>query len=384
MNKQREALEEIDQCFEAALVEGWIEALADGDIYRIRDIANRRLFYARGIAQQAAQQPAQAERERPVWQSLDSAPLDRPILLRDGDDIYKGQWDEGVRWVVFCGQPVVWEVDPKEWAEIPADQAQPVEAAFELLMRDITEQDPADPEHERTVSVNYDWLYERVQEAFASIQKPAQAEPDGWRFEKLPDDQYQVFLPDGGGCVVSERDDRIPAVVLARLASILSRQPRPPKAEPTSKVAEYQNALEKGLALICAAVGLENEHYDDDSKTDVENYLDCFKDAANWLEHAGVYWDRDAGCVVLSRPPKADSDGLIQFAKECLAVSRDGCDMDGGDIQELALKLGLIEPYTVTGPCGSDCVCAEVDDFPLTCYRDAELLRIDQRRPGND
>lgn len=37
---------------------------------------------------------------------------------------------------------------------------------FELLMRDIIEQEPADPDSDRTVSVNYEWLYSRIREAF--------------------------------------------------------------------------------------------------------------------------------------------------------------------------------------------------------------------------
>lgn len=35
-----------DGCFQAAFAEGWIEALADGDLERIRDIWNRRLSMA--------------------------------------------------------------------------------------------------------------------------------------------------------------------------------------------------------------------------------------------------------------------------------------------------------------------------------------------------
>ena len=46
------------------------------------------------------------------------------------------------------------------------------EEQFRLLMRDITEQEPADPENERTVCVNYDWLYSRVQESF-DLQRPS-------------------------------------------------------------------------------------------------------------------------------------------------------------------------------------------------------------------
>lgn len=43
-----ERLEEADGCFEAALVEGWVDAIAEGDIERIRDLWKRRISYARG------------------------------------------------------------------------------------------------------------------------------------------------------------------------------------------------------------------------------------------------------------------------------------------------------------------------------------------------
>jgi hypothetical protein len=44
------ALTEVDACFEAALCEGWTEALADGDIEAIRDLYGRRISYARTAA----------------------------------------------------------------------------------------------------------------------------------------------------------------------------------------------------------------------------------------------------------------------------------------------------------------------------------------------
>ncbi len=43
---QNAALLHADGCFNAALAEGWIDALAEGDIDRIRDIWNRRLSAA--------------------------------------------------------------------------------------------------------------------------------------------------------------------------------------------------------------------------------------------------------------------------------------------------------------------------------------------------
>lgn len=40
------ALVEVDDCFNAAFAEGWIDALANGDIDRIRDLWSRRIYFA--------------------------------------------------------------------------------------------------------------------------------------------------------------------------------------------------------------------------------------------------------------------------------------------------------------------------------------------------
>lgn len=45
-------------------------------------------------------------------------------------------------------------------------------------------------------------------------------------------------------------------------------------------------------------------------------------------------------------------------------------------IQELAVNHGVLVEVTVTEPCGDDCMCAEVSDFPLKCYRLSPSLQI--------
>lgn len=49
-------------------------------------------------------------------------------------------------------------------------------------------------------------------------------------------------------------------------------------------------------------------------------------------------------------------------------------DIDGGTLQELALKHGLYEPYTATEPCCEGCGCVGWDDFPQTCNRQTWVL----------
>jgi len=50
-------------------------------------------------------------------------------------------------------------------------------------------------------------------------------------------------------------------------------------------------------------------------------------------------------------------------------------DIDGGDLQDHAEKIGLLTATEVTEPCSENCACAEYyGDFPMTCYRLADWL----------
>lgn len=58
------------------------------------------------------------------------------------------------------------------------------------------------------------------------------------------------------------------------------------------------------------------------------------------------------------------------FVNAMLEASWDGLDADGGDIQDLAEKFGLIKLVKVWSPCGENCRCASYEfDFPVECYR---------------
>jgi ribulose kinase len=71
-----------------------------------------------------------------------------------------------------------------------------------------------------------------------------------------------------------------------------------------------------------------------------------------------------------------DSTPLKDFCKEILREVSDGRDFDGADLQELALKYGLLEEVTVNEPCGDACMCNEVvGEFPTTCYRRMEIVK---------
>ncbi len=65
---------------------------------------------------------------------------------------------------------------------------------------------------------------------------------------------------------------------------------------------------------------------------------------------------------------------LVAFAHGMMRRAWEGSGADGGDIQDTALRCGLLVAVTATEPCGESCSCVEYDDFPQTCYRAADWL----------
>lgn len=71
-------------------------------------------------------------------------------------------------------------------------------------------------------------------------------------------------------------------------------------------------------------------------------------------------------------PPPAmpgEFESLRAFARELIQGAFEGGGFDGGDVQDIAVKHGLLVPVTATEPCGESCRCVEYDEFPQTCYR---------------
>lgn len=48
-------------------------------------------------------------------------------------------------------------------------------------------------------------------------------------------------------------------------------------------------------------------------------------------------------------------------------------DVDGSEIQQWALECGLVAERQMTEPCSEHCTCAEVCDWPITCYFNTAL-----------
>lgn len=107
----------------------------------------------------------------------------------------------------------------------------------------------------------------------------------------------------------------------------------------------------------------------------------------------GMYWDQLNKIEELERMLSLHSaalDPVLRFAGRCLDNFRGDeigdLHVDGGTAQEWAEQDGLIEARQVTQPCGDNCSCAEVTDFPAKCYfltevgrRAVDLVRLDPR-----
>jgi hypothetical protein len=63
------------------------------------------------------------------------------------------------------------------------------------------------------------------------------------------------------------------------------------------------------------------------------------------------------------------------WALEELRGDNLGCDINGGDAQDEAVRLGILTTKVVTEPCGESCQCAELADFPTDCLHYADDVR---------
>ncbi|MGY2157127.1 hypothetical protein [Pseudomonas tolaasii] len=70
----------------------------------------------------------------------------------------------------------------------------------------------------------------------------------------------------------------------------------------------------------------------------------------------------------------AERNQLKAFAVEMINASFEGGSFDGGDIQDIGVKHGLLRIEQREEECGEGCACREYG-FPAECYRKAPLLR---------
>lgn len=69
-----------------------------------------------------------------------------------------------------------------------------------------------------------------------------------------------------------------------------------------------------------------------------------------------------------ARSVRAFAGSVLRSARTYL-----GSDVDGADVQDWAIKFGLLEEVEVTEPCGENCGCAFESTFPTTCVRPSSL-----------
>lgn len=69
----------------------------------------------------------------------------------------------------------------------------------------------------------------------------------------------------------------------------------------------------------------------------------------------------------------ADRDALRSFADEVVSAAYEGGSFEGGDIQDMAVKHGLLRIESRSEECGEACACRECG-FPAECYRKTSLL----------
>lgn len=66
-------------------------------------------------------------------------------------------------------------------------------------------------------------------------------------------------------------------------------------------------------------------------------------------------------------------EALLKFARKVMASWPEG-DIEGGDLQDIAVETGLLTKIIATASCGEGCRCIGYDTFPQTCYRLAPLI----------
>lgn len=70
---------------------------------------------------------------------------------------------------------------------------------------------------------------------------------------------------------------------------------------------------------------------------------------------------------------ETERDQLKAFAIEMINASFEGGSFDGGDIQDIAVRHGLLRIEQREDECGEGCACREYG-FPAQCYRKTPIL----------
>lgn len=102
------------------------------------------------------------------------------------------------------------------------------------------------------------------------------------------------------------------------------------------------------------------------------------------VDSDGNYYDEGAddalaGYLAGHASRDTEVEALRLFAGRVLLNTRGenlGCDLDGGEVQEMAEECGLLHRVKVTEPCREEgCQCAEYNDWPVDCHRTTDIGR---------
>jgi hypothetical protein len=70
--------------------------------------------------------------------------------------------------------------------------------------------------------------------------------------------------------------------------------------------------------------------------------------------------------------PETEIDRLRGFARDVMSAWPDG-GIDGGELQDIAVKHGLLIPETRIEACGENCACVYYG-FPTNCHRRVDWI----------
>ena len=121
--------------------------------------------------------------------------------------------------------------------------------------------------------------------------------------------------------------------------------------------------------------------FDLDTENEKYLYVECVNDKGRIaelekkLEFAEAIIAADKALQAGLQADITELEKLKAFARDITVLVHDAMDLNGGDVEEIALKHGLLKSVEVFEPCSEvGCICAEVGDFPLYCNRTTELI----------
>jgi len=130
------------------------------------------------------------------------------------------------------------------------------------------------------------------------------------------------------------------------------------------KITRLRNAMEKQAASVMKQKGLQ--------EIDMTMCLArsdcpcrCQPDEQDYCRYS---WDLAALQEQAEQRLKRDEKNFKGFADEIIDAGWSGVNLDGADIQEIAVKHGLLKEVTRTERCGDKCDCVDVVEFPTQCF----------------